>query len=154
MASVYFDPAVGGDGSTVTDDSNPSTGLAGGGHRARFVPALVQIVAIANWVLGRTASVAEAVAETSASAWVARAAAGNANGAALQANMHADAAAASAVSAAASAATVSLPSVSGHSLEMLRVNAGASGYELRTPAQLRSDLGVDDAVFLNHFLAG
>lgn len=50
MSSVYFDPAVGGDGSTVTDDANPATGLANGGHRARFVPALAQIVAVAAWV--------------------------------------------------------------------------------------------------------
>lgn len=48
MASVYFDPAVGGDGSTVTDDANPTTGLANGGHRARFVPALAQVVAVAE----------------------------------------------------------------------------------------------------------
>jgi hypothetical protein len=47
MASVYFDPAVGGNGSTVSDDSNPSTGLANGGHRTRFVPALSQTVAVA-----------------------------------------------------------------------------------------------------------
>jgi len=50
MSSVYFDPAVGGDGSTVTDDSSPTTGLAAGGHRARFVPALAQLVAVANYI--------------------------------------------------------------------------------------------------------
>ena len=48
MASVFFDPTVGGDGSTVSDDSNPTTGLANGGHRARFVPALAQVVAVAG----------------------------------------------------------------------------------------------------------
>lgn len=48
MTSVYFDPAVGGDGSTVTDDANPTTGLANGGHRTRFVPALAQVVAVAE----------------------------------------------------------------------------------------------------------
>jgi len=48
MASVYFDPAVGGDGSTVTDDTSPTTGLANGGHRTRFVPSLAQIVAVAT----------------------------------------------------------------------------------------------------------
>lgn len=48
MASVYFDPAVGGDGSTVTDDSSATTGLGNGGHRTRFVPALSQIVAVAG----------------------------------------------------------------------------------------------------------
>lgn len=50
MASVNFSENVGGDGSTVTDDSNPTTGLAQDGHRARFVPALAQVVAVAAWV--------------------------------------------------------------------------------------------------------
>lgn len=48
MASVTFSPSVGGDGSTVTDDANATTGLANGGHRARFVPALSQTVAVAS----------------------------------------------------------------------------------------------------------
>lgn len=48
MSSAYFDPAVGGDGTTVTDDSNVTTGLANGGHRTRFVPALAQVVAVAD----------------------------------------------------------------------------------------------------------
>lgn len=48
MASVTFPPALGGDGSTVTDDANATTGLANGGHRTRFVPALSQVVAVAN----------------------------------------------------------------------------------------------------------
>lgn len=47
MASVTFPPAQGGDGSTVTDDANPTTGLANGGHRTRFVPALAQVVQMA-----------------------------------------------------------------------------------------------------------
>lgn len=51
--SVTFDPAVGGDGSTVTDDANPTTGLANGGHRLRFVPAMGQIIAVANFLLGK-----------------------------------------------------------------------------------------------------
>lgn len=53
MSSVNFDPAVGGDGSTVSDDANATTGLANGGHRTRFVPALSQIVAVAQWVLAK-----------------------------------------------------------------------------------------------------
>lgn len=48
MASVTFSASVGGDGSTVTDDSNPNTGLANGGHRTRFVPSLAQLVAVAS----------------------------------------------------------------------------------------------------------
>lgn len=46
MSSVTFPVAIGGDGSTVSDDSNVLTGLANGGHRTRFVPALAQLVNI------------------------------------------------------------------------------------------------------------
>ena len=62
MASVTFLPAVGGDGSTVSDDSSPTTGLAAGGHRIRFVPALAQIVAVASFVLGRATAAAASAA--------------------------------------------------------------------------------------------
>lgn len=48
MASVTFPSSLGGDNSTVTDDSSPTTGLGGGGHRTRFVPALAQMVAICS----------------------------------------------------------------------------------------------------------
>ena len=51
MASVTFPPEVGGSGLTVTDDANPTTGLANNGHRARFVPALAQVVAVARYVV-------------------------------------------------------------------------------------------------------
>lgn len=51
MASTTFPPAIGGDGSTVSDDSNAFTGLANGGHRTRFVPALGQLVNIANFMV-------------------------------------------------------------------------------------------------------
>lgn len=48
MTSVTFPPEVGGDGSTVSDDENPNTGLRKGGYTTRFVAALVQMVAIAQ----------------------------------------------------------------------------------------------------------
>lgn len=51
MAGVTFLASVGGDGSTVTDDANATTGLDGGGHRTRFVPALAQMVAVASNVV-------------------------------------------------------------------------------------------------------
>ena len=57
MASVLFDNTVGGDGSTVSDDSNPTTGLANDGHRTRLVPALANIVAIALWVKAQATTV-------------------------------------------------------------------------------------------------
>lgn len=58
MASVIFPPEVGGSGLTVTDDANPTTGLANGGHRARFVPALAQVVAVAQHVVDTAEDVA------------------------------------------------------------------------------------------------
>lgn len=48
MATVTFSSSVGGNNSTVTDDSNPTTGLGNGGHRTRLVPALAQVVAVAG----------------------------------------------------------------------------------------------------------
>lgn len=61
MASVTFSAGVGGDGSTVTDDANATTGLANGGHRLRFVPALGQVVAVAaNTVTKATEAAASA----------------------------------------------------------------------------------------------
>lgn len=62
MTSVTFPPEVGGDGSTVSDDANPTTGLRNGGHRTRFVAALVQMVAIArNTVASAQAAAASAL---------------------------------------------------------------------------------------------
>lgn len=59
MTSVTFPPEVGGDGSTVSDDANPQTGLANGGHRLRFVmPALGQVVAVAQFVVTKAQEVA------------------------------------------------------------------------------------------------
>jgi hypothetical protein len=37
-----------------TDDSNPNTGLDGGGHVERFVPAIKDVVAVANYVVAQT----------------------------------------------------------------------------------------------------
>lgn len=62
MTSVTFPPALGGDGSTVSDDANTSTGLANGGHRTRFVPALAQTVAMAQTALNKAAEAAASAA--------------------------------------------------------------------------------------------
>ena len=58
---VYFDPAVGGTGLTVSDDGNNQTGLDADGHRVRFVPALQNLVYIGNFVKQRAADVDAAV---------------------------------------------------------------------------------------------
>ena len=51
--TVYFDPAVGGTGLTVSDDGDPVRGLDADGHRVRFVPALQNIVYIGAFVKQR-----------------------------------------------------------------------------------------------------
>ncbi|MFL9899062.1 hypothetical protein PQR71_13010 [Paraburkholderia fungorum] len=51
---VTFPTNVGGDGSTVTDDSSATTGLANGGFRTRLLPMFTNIINIANWILGQT----------------------------------------------------------------------------------------------------
>ena len=61
--TVYFDPAVGGTGLTVSDDGNPQFGLDNDGHRVRFVPALQNLVYIGKFVKQRAADVDAAVDE-------------------------------------------------------------------------------------------
>ena len=63
MSSVTFSTDLGGDGSTVTDDNDPTTGLDDGGHVYRFVPALAQTV-----VMARTAADKAEIASDSADA--------------------------------------------------------------------------------------
>lgn len=55
--TFYADPAVGGDGSTTTDDNDPSTGLGNDGFRARLLKMFSNIVAIANVVATKAAAV-------------------------------------------------------------------------------------------------
>ena len=61
--TVYFDPAVGGTGLTVSDDGNNQTGLDADGHRVRFVPALQNLVYIGAFVKQRAVDVDTAVDE-------------------------------------------------------------------------------------------
>ena len=61
--TVYFDPAVGGTGLTVSDDGNPVSGLDADGHRVRFVPALQNLVYIGAFVKQRAVDVDAAVDE-------------------------------------------------------------------------------------------
>ncbi|MCA3068635.1 MAG: hypothetical protein ING73_17185, partial [Rhodocyclaceae bacterium] len=69
MAIVTFPSSLGGDNSQVSDDSSPTTGLANGGHRTRFVAALIQLVAIAqNVVTNATTASAAAVTAVNAPA--------------------------------------------------------------------------------------
>lgn len=75
MSSVYFDPLVGGDGSTVTDDDNASTGLANGGAVIRLVPMFQQVVNVANYVLTKSVQVLSNANTAASSAATATAAA-------------------------------------------------------------------------------
>ena len=61
--TVYFDPAVGGTGLTVSDDGDPIRGLDNNGHRVRFVPALQNLVYIGAFVKKRAVDVDAAVDE-------------------------------------------------------------------------------------------
>ena len=51
MSSVTFSTTVGGDGSTVTDDDNATTGLGNGGALIRLVPMMQQVVNVASYVV-------------------------------------------------------------------------------------------------------
>ena len=51
MSSVTFSTSVGGDGSTVTDDDNATTGLGNGGALIRLVPMMQQVVNVASYVV-------------------------------------------------------------------------------------------------------
>lgn len=72
MASVTFPVSVGGDGSTVSDDSSPTTGLGNGGHRTRFVPALSQVVAVASNTVTQATNAAASASSASTSATLAQ----------------------------------------------------------------------------------
>lgn len=67
MSEVYFDPAFGGDGSTVSDDANPMTGLRRGGYKTRFVPALSNAVAVAGFIVGKVSEAATSALDAAAS---------------------------------------------------------------------------------------
>jgi hypothetical protein len=68
--SVTFSTGIGGDGSTVTDDDNATTGLRDGGWRTRFVPCFTNQVSIANYVVTKAneAAASQTAAGSSATA--------------------------------------------------------------------------------------
>jgi hypothetical protein len=57
MSSVTFSTTVGGDGSTVTDDDNATTGLGNGGSLIRLVPMMQQAVNVASYTVNAAESV-------------------------------------------------------------------------------------------------
>jgi hypothetical protein len=56
MSSVTFSTTVGGDGSTVTDDDNATTGLGNGGALIRLVPMMQQVVNVAGTAVAAATS--------------------------------------------------------------------------------------------------
>jgi len=88
--SVTFPVELGGNGQTITDDADPTTGLANGGHRLRFVPALSQAVVMAETTVTKAeeanGSAEEAGAQATGAASSATAAAGSASAAASSAS--------------------------------------------------------------------
>lgn len=62
MASVTLN------GNTYTDDSNSATGMANGGHRVRFIPALSDMLVEAGGVAASAADAASFAAQSETSA--------------------------------------------------------------------------------------
>jgi type IV secretory pathway TrbL component len=108
MASVTFDTALGGDGSTISDGTNPNTGLANDGHRLRFVPALEQMVAITRTAVDNARDAYAARLKATEAASQAQGAQTAAQSSASTATTAAESAAASAQQAAAYYASVAL----------------------------------------------
>lgn len=110
--SVYFDPALGGNGKTITNDSNPTTGLDNDGHRRNdgsgFVGALGQVVVMAQTAVTGASNAAASAATASAAETTTTTKAG-------EASASASAAAASALSSSNDAADVAaaLASIAG-----------------------------------------
>ena len=68
MSSVTFSTSVGGDGSTVTDDDNATTGLGNGGALIRLVPMMQQVVNVAAHVVSVSGGAGDDAASAAASA--------------------------------------------------------------------------------------
>ncbi|MDL4862782.1 hypothetical protein NPJ88_010585 [Halomonas elongata] len=64
MASVTYPTEMGGDGKTYTDDADPDTGMANGGHRTRLIPAMAGTIAMAAYAKSQ----AEAASNSASSA--------------------------------------------------------------------------------------
>lgn len=59
MAQVNFPSDVGGDGSTYSDTTDATTGLAGTGYATKLVPMFAQMINVANWVKGLAVTAAD-----------------------------------------------------------------------------------------------
>ena len=112
--TVTFPPEIGGDGSTVTDDSSPTTGLANGGFRTRLLPMFTQIVNVVNWFVARGNSLVNTAST-------------HVDDATTQANNAAASAANAQIYAAAAQSAAGLPALAGHANAPLQVKPDASG---------------------------
>jgi hypothetical protein len=103
--SVTFSTGIGGDGSTVTDDDNATTGLRDGGWRTRFVPCFTNQVSIANYVVTQANAASASATAAGSSATSASTSASTATTKASEASTSATNAATSATNASTSAST-------------------------------------------------
>jgi hypothetical protein len=68
VTQVVFPPAIGGSGAAFSDDADPTTGLAKGGHRTRLIPMFVQVVTVIQWMVAYIVSNVALIAGYAASA--------------------------------------------------------------------------------------
>lgn len=131
MASVTFPADLGGDGSTVTDDDNASTGLGNGGHRLRFVPALEQTVVMAQTAKTKAS---EAASSASAASTSESNAAGSASAAGTSETNAAASASAASTSADSASSDAASASTSASSADSDRIDAQAARDAAQTAA--------------------
>ncbi len=136
--SVTFPVEIGGDGSTVTDGNDSTTGLGNGGHRTRFVPAMGQVVAVAEFIVDEAATAsAEAV---------------------VSAEEAADSAASAAASALDAATIVSLgidsPGVSGTSTTSMSISLGTQTWTMETGKSLYPGMASRVLHNSNNYMSG
>ena len=109
--SVTFSTSVGGDGSTVTDDDNITTGLGNGGHLLHFVPCLQNVVAITGTAVTKAGEALASANEAAATAVAVKAiSTATATAAATAATAAATAAAATSATGSATSATAAATS--------------------------------------------
>ncbi|CDH43863.1 hypothetical protein [Candidatus Contendibacter odensensis] len=153
---------------TYSDDSDPSTGLAAGGHRTRFIPALADVVVVAGTVASNAATTTANTATATTQAGIATTQAGIATTQASTATTQAGIATTQAGNASASAAAAlisetnanifsmgSLPTQTGNAGKALTTNGTLVAWSAPAPAahtHLAADL--PPSLVKSYFMAG
>jgi hypothetical protein len=128
MASVTLN------GVTYTDDTNAVTGLANGGHRVRFIPALSNFLSeAANQIALAAAQATQATVNGAAQVTLATTQAVNsASSAIASANSASDSANSASASAASAIDSANAPTATGTSADSLTIGAGAVSLTTQT----------------------